>query len=102
MVNQVKTTLFSLKELVKATNGFANDQKLGVGEFGTIYKETMESGLTMALKRTNKANTIGVQQFLNEVVVLSQINHQNLFHLHGCCLEIKVPMLVYVCPKWKP
>ncbi|CAM6029778.1 unnamed protein product [Sphagnum balticum] len=88
-------TLFSLKELVKATNGFANDQKLGVGGFGTVYKGTMESGLTVAVKRTNKVNTIGVQQFLNEVVVLSQVNHRNLVRLHGCCLETEVPMLVY-------
>ncbi|CAM6051331.1 unnamed protein product [Sphagnum compactum] len=88
-------TLFSLKELEKATNGFANDQKLGVGGFGTVYKGTMESGLTVAVKRTNKVNTIGAQQFLNEVVVLSQVNHRNLVRLHGCCLETEVPMLVY-------
>jgi serine/threonine protein kinase len=88
-------TLFSLKELVKATNGFANDQKLGVGGFGTVYKGTMESGLTVAVKRTNKVNTIDPQQFLNEVVVLSQVNHPNLVCLHGCCLETEVPMLVY-------
>ncbi len=88
-------TLFSLKELVKATNGFASDQKLGVGGFGTVYKGTLESGLTVAVKRTNKVNTIGAQQFLNEVVVLSQVNHRNLVRLHGCCLETEVPMLVY-------
>ncbi len=88
-------TLFSLKELGKATNGFANDQKLGVGGFRTIYKRTMESGLTMAMKRTNKVNIIGAQQFLNEVVVLAQVNHRNLVRLHGCCLKTEVPMLVY-------
>ncbi|CAK9855267.1 unnamed protein product [Sphagnum jensenii] len=88
-------TLFSLKELVKATNGFASDQKLGVGGFGTVYKGTLEGGLTVAVKRTNKVNTIGAQQFLNEVVVLSQVNHRNLVRLHGCCLETEVPMLVY-------
>ncbi|CAK9262943.1 unnamed protein product, partial [Sphagnum jensenii] len=89
------TTLFSLKELEKATNGFADDQKLGVGGFGTVYKGTMESGLIVAVKRTNKLDTSGAQQFLNEMALLSQVNHRNLVHLHGCCLETEVPMLVY-------
>ncbi|CAM6016987.1 unnamed protein product [Sphagnum balticum] len=89
------TTLFSLKELEKATNGFADDQKLGVGGFGTVYKGTMESGLIVAVKRTNKLDTSGAQQFLNEVALLSQVNHRNLVRLHGCCLETEVPMLVY-------
>ncbi len=87
--------LFSLKELEKATNGFADDQKLGVGGFGTVYKGTMESGLIVAVKRTNKLDTSGAQQFLNEVALLSQVNHRNLVRLHGCCLETEVPMLVY-------
>jgi serine/threonine protein kinase len=89
------TTLFSLKELEKATNGFADDQKLGVGGFGTVYKGTMESGLIVAVKRTNKLDTSGAQQFLNEMALLSQVNHRNLVRLHGCCLEREVPMLVY-------
>ncbi len=89
------TTLFSLKELEKATNGFADDQKLGVGGFGTVYKGTMESGLIVAVKRTNRLDTSGAQQFLNEVALLSQVNHRNLVRLHGCCLETEVPMLVY-------
>jgi serine/threonine protein kinase len=89
------TTFFSLKELEKATNGFADDQKLGVGGFGTVYKGTMESGLIVAVKRTNKLDTSGAQQFLNEMALLSQVNHRNLVRLHGCCLETEVPMLVY-------
>ncbi len=88
-------TFFSLKELEKATNGFADDQKLGVGGFGTVYKGTMESGLIVAVKRTNKLDTSGAQQFLNEMALLSQVNHRNLVRLHGCCLETEVPMLVY-------
>jgi len=89
------TTLFSLKELEKATNGFSDDQKLGVGGFGTVYKGTMESGLIVAVKRTNRLDTSGAQQFLNEVALLSQVNHRNLVHLYGCCLETEVPMLVF-------
>lgn len=63
-----------------------------------MYKGTLDNGVEVAVKRTNRSD-VGMkgilEQFTNEVNLLSQVNHRNLVRLHGCCLEVEVPMLVY-------
>ncbi len=89
---------FSLKTLERTIKGFANEYKLKVGGFGIVYKGTLDSklgGLIVGMKKTNHMDRSGSQQFLNEVHVLSQINHHSIFQFHGCCFETKIPILVY-------
>ncbi|VAH71723.1 unnamed protein product [Triticum turgidum subsp. durum] len=76
--------IFSFEELEVATDGFSASRELGDGGFGTVYKGKLKDGRVVAVKRLYKNNYRRVEQFLNEVDILSRLLHQNLVILYGC------------------
>ncbi|XP_022848661.1 G-type lectin S-receptor-like serine/threonine-protein kinase At4g27290 [Olea europaea var. sylvestris] len=86
---------FDFSTISKATNNFAIDNKLGEGGFGPVYKGILEDGQEVAVKRLSKTSEQGIDEFKNEVVCISKLQHRNLVKLLGCCIEKEKKMLVY-------
>lgn len=86
---------FEYETLDKATNHFKDSMKLGQGGAGSVFKGILPNGKTVAVKRLFFNTRQWVDQFFNEVNLISGIQHKNLVALMGCSIEGPESLLVY-------
>ncbi|KAG0559504.1 hypothetical protein KC19_10G110300 [Ceratodon purpureus] len=92
---EVKPTIFPYNQLRTATRDFHPDMKLGQGAYGAVYKGILQNGSVVAVKQLFGKTSQGIDEFLNEVVLLTGMKHRNLVNLKGCCIREQQRLLVY-------
>ncbi|KAL4628555.1 hypothetical protein ACB092_05G247600 [Castanea dentata] len=94
-ITAVESLRFDLVTIETATNKFSDDNKIGKGGFGTVYKGTFLNGQEIAVKRLSKSSVQGAIEFKNEIVLVAKLQHRNLVRLLGFCLEGEEKILIY-------
>ncbi|CAM6076250.1 unnamed protein product [Sphagnum tenellum] len=82
----VQPRMYAYKDLQKATNNFHNNMKLGQGAFGVVYKGVLD-GSEIAVKLLLPEVQQRMEEFFNEVVLVTSMRHKNLVKLKGCCFS---------------
>ncbi|XP_057831906.1 L-type lectin-domain containing receptor kinase IX.1 [Cryptomeria japonica] len=87
---------FTFCELSAATKGFSEEEKLGEGGFGSVYRGVLqESREVVAVKHISQASTQGKKEYVAEVSIITRLGHRNLVELLGWCHEKGKFILVY-------
>ncbi|XP_061360637.1 probable leucine-rich repeat receptor-like serine/threonine-protein kinase At3g14840 [Gastrolobium bilobum] len=91
----LQTGLFTLRQIKAATNNFDISNKIGEGGFGPVYKGILLDGTIIAVKQLSAKSKQGNREFVNEIGMISALQHPCLVKLYGCCVEGDQLLLVY-------
>ncbi|KAK8469446.1 hypothetical protein PHAVU_005G078100 [Phaseolus vulgaris] len=87
--------MFTMRQIKVATNNFDISNKIGEGGFGPVYKGTLSDGTIIAVKKLSSKSKQGNREFINEIGLISALQHPCLVKLYGCCVEGDELLLVY-------
>ncbi|XP_021828590.1 G-type lectin S-receptor-like serine/threonine-protein kinase CES101 isoform X2 [Prunus avium] len=88
-------TVFSYASVMAATTNFSEENKLGQGGFGPVYKGKLLTGQEIAVKRLSRCSGQGTSEFKNELILISELQHTNLVQLFGFCIHGEERILIY-------
>ncbi|XP_045826098.1 receptor-like serine/threonine-protein kinase SD1-8 isoform X2 [Trifolium pratense] len=94
-MDDLELPFFDFNTIIMATNNFSEQNKLGQGGFGIVYKGRLLEGKEIAVKRLSKNSGQGVEEFKNEVKLIVKLQHRNLVRLLGCSFQMDEKVLVY-------
>ena len=93
----VRNIEISIEVLEQETNNFNEDNILGRGGFGVVYKGEYHDGTEVVVKRMESSamGGKGIKEFQAEISVLTKVRHRHLASLLGCCINGNERLLVY-------
>ncbi|XP_059294698.1 G-type lectin S-receptor-like serine/threonine-protein kinase At4g27290 [Lycium ferocissimum] len=91
----IDVPFFSLESISAATDNFSEENKLGRGGFGLVYKGKFQGGREIAIKRLSTQSGQGINEFKNEVILIARLQHRNLVRLMGYCVQGSEKILLY-------
>lgn len=91
----LQTGSFTLRQIKAATKNFDAANKIGEGGFGSVYKGLLSDGTVIAVKQLSSRSKQGNREFINEIGMISALQHPNLVKLYGCCTEGNQLLLIY-------
>ncbi|KAE8802402.1 L-type lectin-domain containing receptor kinase IX.1 [Hordeum vulgare] len=88
---------YRYRELAAATKGFAEEEKLGRGGFGSVYRGMLgdQDGPVAIKMFSAESSAQGRKEFEAEVKIISRLRHRNLVHLLGWSDSRRGLLLVY-------
>ncbi|PRQ36258.1 putative protein kinase RLK-Pelle-DLSV family [Rosa chinensis] len=87
--------IYDFDSILIATDSFSITNKLGQGGFGPVYKGMLPEGKEIAVKRLSTSSGQGVEEFKNEMLLISNLQHKNLVRMMGCCVKEDEKLLIY-------
>ncbi|WCJ20327.1 cysteine-rich RLK (RECEPTOR-like protein kinase) 26 [Euphorbia peplus] len=94
-ISSVESLHLDFETIRVSTDGFLEQNKLGEGGFGSVYKGRLGDGQCIAVKRLSSHSKQGDVEFKNEVLVMAKLHHRNLVKLIGFCLQRNERLLIY-------
>lgn len=86
---------FTYEELMNITDGFSQQNVLGEGGFGCVYKGQLPDGRAVAVKQLKAGSGQGEREFRAEVEIISRVHHRHLVSLVGYCIAEHHRLLVF-------
>ncbi|KAM5573500.1 G-type lectin S-receptor-like serine/threonine-protein kinase [Rosa sericea] len=87
--------IYDFDTILTATDNFSITNKLGQGGFGPVYKGMLQDGKEIAVKRLSSSSGQGIEEFKNEMLLISNLQHKNLVRIMGCCVKEDEKLLIY-------
>ncbi|XVE92858.1 hypothetical protein REPUB_Repub01dG0139300 [Reevesia pubescens] len=91
----IDVPFFDFESILAATDNFSEENKLGKGGFGPVYKGMFPGSQEIAVKRLSSVSGQGLEEFKTEVVLIAKLQHRNLVRLLGYCIRGEEKILLY-------